>query len=337
MKNEKTNKDILITIIVPVYNVEKYLKKCIDSIITQTYDNLEIILVDDGSTDSSGNICDEYKTNDSRIKVIHKINAGLSSARNAALEIATGELIGFVDSDDYIDPMMYEKLIKNMNKYHSDIAVCDFVFNGIKDSHSEKYKTHEFVSVGKEKFVNTQNDYSKISIVAWNKLYKRELFKYIKYPEGKLFEDRFIICDLYDKANSVSYIIEPLYNYLVRNGSIMQTISLKRLDWIDAFNKNISFYNDKGYLELAYNDTIKKCDVIIINLAKLKEKKIINKSNKEKIELYYYDLVNSSKEIKWKDANKHIRLFKLFGMNYIRFRVFEIRVWKVIKKVLRKK
>lgn len=119
-------KEDLISIIVPVYKVENYLSKCLDSMICQTYKNIEIILVDDGSPDNSGKICDDYAKKDSRIKVIHKENGGLSDARNAGLKIATGKYIGFVDSDDYISVEMYEKLYNQAKKEDADIACCNY-------------------------------------------------------------------------------------------------------------------------------------------------------------------------------------------------------------------
>ena len=160
MKEEK-----LISVIIPVYNVEKYLRRCIDSVINQTYKNLEIIIVDDGSTDNSSNICDEYTNKDSRVKVVHKENGGLSSARNVGIELAKGDLIAFVDSDDYIELEMYEKLKENMDKYDSDIAICQYY-------NSFKYSIKRQIGVEEEKIYEGKDMFfhmDEIKAIAWNK------------------------------------------------------------------------------------------------------------------------------------------------------------------------
>ena len=165
----------LISVIVPVYNVEKYLEKCVSSIVNQTYKNLEIMLVDDGSTDSSGKMCDEFAKKDDRIKVIHKPNGGLSDARNSALKIAKGDYIGFVDSDDYIADDMFETLCDLMEDNNSDISIVSFyeIYNnkliGVRDSKELENMTK--LEAMKELLID-----SKIQSYAWNKLFKRELF-----------------------------------------------------------------------------------------------------------------------------------------------------------------
>ena len=181
----------VISIIVPVYKVEKQLNKCIESILNQTFKDYELILVDDGSPDNCGHICDEYEKKDSRIKVIHKKNGGLSDARNAGLDIALGKYIGFVDSDDIIHPQMYEKLYNCINKSNLDIVQCKF----------KRFKSIEEININISdselnfKEYNSQDaiidliDNNKINVNAWNKLYKRELFQNERYPKGKIHED----------------------------------------------------------------------------------------------------------------------------------------------------
>ncbi len=171
----------LISVIVPIYNVDNYLEKCIDSIINQSYKNLEIILIDDGSTDDCGIICDKYKKNDERIIVIHKKNEGLSSARNKGLDIAKGNLISFIDGDDYIEHNMLATLKKNMEKYESDISICccNHIKNNKKYNRFCNTSIKEFVSEGKCKYLNMYNEYSPLSNCVWNKLYKKEIFNYI--------------------------------------------------------------------------------------------------------------------------------------------------------------
>lgn len=215
------HQDVLISVIVPVYKVEQYLSKCIESILAQTYKNLEILLVDDGSPDGCGGICDEYAGKDSRIKVIHKKNGGLSSARNAALDIARGEYIGFVDSDDWIQPEMYEILFSAIQKYGADVACCGrYDVNGDTGEKTiglcpEKDECISALEMLGRVFVWDQCDSA-----AWDKLYHRDLFAQIRYPQGLINEDIAIFYKLMEKARTVALCDRPLYNYLHRANSI---------------------------------------------------------------------------------------------------------------------
>ena len=210
----------LISVIVPVYNVEEYVEKCVLSIINQTYKNLEIILVDDGSTDNSGKICDEIAIKDNRIKVIHKKNGGLSDARNVGIDIAKGDYLGFVDSDDYIDPDMYSILLNNMNLTFSDISTCGRVI-----VNNESYKIEYTDNITK---CLTNNEAIKDLFVennfvyhaAWDKLYKRELFDKIRFPVGRLFEDAAIMYRIFELAKKIVSTKKQLYYYVQRQGSI---------------------------------------------------------------------------------------------------------------------
>ena len=314
----------LISVIVPIYNVYDYLEKCINSIIHQTYSNLEIILIDDGSDDGCSLICDEYKKLDNRIKVIHKKNEGLSSARNTGLDIATGSLINFVDSDDYLELNMLEELKNNMDKYHSDISICDFYYIKNNRRREHNYLDREFIVDGKNKFVYLENEYGLLTIYAWNKLYKRELFNSIRYPKGKIYEDSYIICDLLDKAKAVSYLIKPLYNYVYRKNSIVNTFSLNHFDKITSSNRKITFYNKKEYYDLEKKELNKKHNIITYNLAKMKTYGI---DNKDTWNHYYNELVATSNSIKWKDSNKYTKRFKVLGKNYITFKSLEYYIY----------
>lgn len=244
-----------ISIIVPVYKVERQLDRCIKSILNQTFTNFELILVDDGSPDNCGKICDEYEKKDSRIKVIHKKNGGLSDARNAGLDIALGKYIGFVDSDDIIHPQMYEKLYNCINKSNLDIVQCKF----------KKFRNVEELSVnlsdGDSNFKEYNNqeaiidliDNNKINVNAWNKLYKRELFQNERYPKGKIHEDEFLTYKLIYNSSKVGYIDEELYYYYENNNGIMNGSNiLKRLDRIEALEERNSFFLKNGNKEL-YN------------------------------------------------------------------------------------
>lgn len=322
----------LISVIVPIYNVDKYLNKCIDSILEQTYRNLEIILVDDGSTDSCGAICDEYACSDKRIKVIHKINGGLSSARNAGLNICTGSLISFVDSDDYLETNMIEELWKNMHEFESDISICNYFRdnNRKKVINKELFDSETFVAEEDDKFLFLHKHYT-LTIHAWGKLYKRELFDGIRYPDGKIYEDAFIVCDLLDRARVVSYLMKPLYNYVYRENSIFHTFSVKHFDKIEAFNIKIGFFEKKGMTDYALIEKNKKCQNIFFFLVKMRVLKI----NDESIYLKYYtELVECSRSINWTDASKYVKRFKLFGRAYIYWRAVESKVYKWGKTVL---
>ncbi len=210
----------LISVIVPVYKVEPYLKKCVDSILAQTYLNLEIILVDDGSPDSCGAICDSYAAQDSRIQVIHKPNGGLSDARNAGLDIATGEYIGFVDSDDYIAPTMYAQLLDGLVSAQADMAVCQGVIvKEGEDAVFSQTSNQQILPAGTGSFAMIYN--RAFTVNAWNKLYHRDLFAGIRYPVGLLYEDLATTYLLTDRAKTVVCLDGKLYAYVQRGGSIM--------------------------------------------------------------------------------------------------------------------
>lgn len=232
IKNEELNN--LISIIVPVYKVEDYLEKCIESILNQTYKNIEIILVDDGSPDRCGKICDDYAIKDNRIKVIHKKNGGLSEARNYGINIASGEYILFIDSDDYIDKNMCEILIKEAKKNDSDIVICNYYNVKENDYFINK------MSITNNKILLTNLEMMKIfflkgyseTIIVWNKLYKKKLFytnENIRFPVGKLHEDIFTIYKLYYIANKIVVVNKPLYYYVQRKESIMGKFSEKNI------------------------------------------------------------------------------------------------------------
>ena len=212
----------VISVIVPVYNVENYIEKCIKSILNQTYSNLEIILIDDGSKDSSGKICDKYAKIDNRIKVIHKKNEGQSIARNVGLKIAKGKFIGFVDSDDYIDDNMFEKLYKAIIDNKADISVCDIMH--IKGKKNIKLEEHKLLEVYDRIGAIKQLLCNYITNYVYNKLYKREIWSKIKFPKGKLMEDMDVMYRLFEKANKIVCTNEAKYYYVWRNNSSIAKI-----------------------------------------------------------------------------------------------------------------
>mgnify|MGYP002574599501 FL=1 len=214
----------LISVIVPVYKVEKYLEKCIESIIKQTYTNLQIILVDDGSPDNCGKICDEYAKKDLRIEVIHKANGGLSDARNVGISKAKGRYIGFVDSDDYIKEDMYEILLNLIKKYDADVSICNLydVIDGNECIRNKENGIREYSRLDILKEVLLDKN---IQSYAWNKLYEKELFDEIKYPIGKKYEDIGTTFYLFEKCNKIVVTSEPEYYYLKRADSLVNNVT----------------------------------------------------------------------------------------------------------------
>lgn len=223
-----------ISIIVPVYNVEKYLSRCIDSVLSQKYHNLEIILVDDGSVDSSGKICDEYQQKDHRFTVIHKKNGGLSSARNSALDIVSGSYITFIDSDDWVSPEYITDLYELIIKFDADIAVCDenrFIENNGKIYYqgSPYKKISREVVQTPEEALDTYMKQILYDASACMKMYKRELFDNVRYPEGCVFEDIGTTYKLFCKAKRVAFTPKQMYYYFQRNGSILHSYNTDEL------------------------------------------------------------------------------------------------------------
>ena len=228
-----------ISVIIPIYKVEEYLDECIISVVSQTYLNLEIILVDDGSPDNCPQMCDEWARRDSRIKVIHKANGGLSDARNAGIGIASGEYIAFVDSDDFIKLDMFEKLHTALVKTGADIAAC-----GILTCEGEKqtaWGCRDTVGTPKQIYSLLYND-TAYPVAAWNKLYRRSCWETLRFPVGKTCEDAFTTYQLIHNAQRIVMIPEALYCYRIRPGSIMtSSFSLKKMDEEEAWRCNYQF------------------------------------------------------------------------------------------------
>ena len=246
-----------VSVIVPVYNVEKYLRECLDSVIAQTYQNMEIILVDDGSKDLSGKICDEYQRKDCRIQVIHKENQGLSLARKTGVNHAQGTYTVFVDSDDYVDQMFVETQVDEIEKAGADMVVTGFQM--IKEGRMRTAivpKKKETISgeemqerfLRQEQYVNSM----------WNKLYRTKILKEVEFPLKILFEDFAVIYKIIAKCKTVRLSTELLYCYRVRENSIMtQEFSLKKLDLLkncDEMKKYMERWYPNQYKLVAYCD-----------------------------------------------------------------------------------
>ncbi len=254
---EKEYMEYKISVIIPVYKVEKYLRRCVDSIINQTYRNLEIILIDDGSNDGCSAICDEYAIQDKRVKTIHKENGGLSSARNAGLENATGEIIALVDSDDYINSNMFSDMMKQFIENDADIVMCDYqyAYSDEADSKSNSSNNNPIVTIidGKSAQYQANESYERrvTFTVAWNKLYRKELFDGITYPEGRIHEDEARTHRLLYRAKKIAYIEYPYYYYFQRQDSIVgKKVTRVNLQLIDAYLDKLEFYREHNEYEL---------------------------------------------------------------------------------------
>ena len=238
-----------ISIIVPVYNVEKYLKRCIDSILNQSFTDFELILVDDGSTDNSGKIIDEYAIKDERIKVIHKENGGQGSARNRGLDIAKGNYIGFVDSDDWIHKDMYKCMYQIINEDSTDIVQ-------VGHNTVEKYTKDKRCNINDLNIICIDNIIEKFTdcnsfeilplIFPVNKLYRRELWKNLRFPEGKFAEDLRIIYKIYDITTKYKIIDYNFYNYYMSpNSSTRGEFNIKKLEDLEAWEEMFQFFKNK--------------------------------------------------------------------------------------------
>lgn len=227
----------LVSIIVPVFRVEEYLKRCIESMINQTYKNIEIILVDDGSDDNCPKICDEYSKKDQRITVIHKQNGGLSDARNFGIKKSKGEYITFVDSDDTIEPDYIECLLNTLIKNNADISICGYMVKYDNGKNIPNANGKKLVLNSKETLENMlyQEDFN---VASWAKLYKRNLFDKIEFPVGKIHEDAFTTYKLVLKSKTIACDLKPLYNYMIRSNSILTgKFSEKKLLVVDAYDE----------------------------------------------------------------------------------------------------
>ena len=250
----------MVSVIVPIYKVERYLDRCVESLLAQTVKDLEIILVDDGSPDACPQMCDAWAERHQNIRVVHKPNGGLSSARNAGVEVASGDYIGFVDSDDYILPDMYECLLHAIQTTGADMAICGYQYvdqatNEVDPIETGKSTLTDEVLNRKEaceKLVASRPGCS-FYVTAWNKLYKKKLFDNCCFPEGKLHEDEYSVHRFFGQCEKIAVIAKPLYMYIQRSGSIMSAgVSLRSLDAVDALLDRYAFFREEGCTDLAY-------------------------------------------------------------------------------------
>lgn len=250
----------VISVIVPVFKVEKYLDNCIESVVNQTYKNLEIILVDDGSPDNCPAICDKWSEKDDRIKVIHKKNEGVSSARNAGLDVSEGSFIGFVDGDDIIYEDFYETLLDEALKNDADISACAFSY--LNDKYGIYKKSLPYIKLSRQytsaELLNEYFDSCKGEWVSFcNKIIRSNLFDGLRFPEGRVFEDWALAPMVYYNAKKICFIPECKYGYVVHEGSTVRTHRIKTFaDCVSADYDHFFFFNSKGITE--YNDRIRR-------------------------------------------------------------------------------
>ncbi|MCL2024064.1 MAG: glycosyltransferase [Oscillospiraceae bacterium] len=253
----------LISVIVPVYNVESYLGKCLDSIVEQSYQNLQIILVDDGATDSSGQICDEYAARDGRIQVIHKPNGGLSSARNAGLDSARGQFIAFVDSDDFIARDMYEQLHRAAVENNADIAVCAYYHYNEKQG-SIREIPHK-LDAPFNKSLDEDSAALTLAPYAWNKLYRRESFPNFYFPESLVYEDIATVYPLMSRAKKITIVDKPLYYYLISRENSIKDGDQNNLQMLDALSRCNEYFQNTGQFD-ALEDALRAANLHHIKL-----------------------------------------------------------------------
>lgn len=321
----------LISIIVPVYNVKNYLKTCLNSLIKQTYDNIEIIIVDDGSTDESGLICDQYAADKKNIRVIHKSNGGLSDARNEGLRNANGDYVVFVDSDDYVDNTFIEILKKGFIDNTIDISCCAYLrFNDGTTPIKKEKNNKNFILSNTEciKYCYTKEGRN-IDIVAWNKMYKKSLFfkNEITYPKGKYFEDLYTTYKLFFYSNNININTSQLYFYRQRTGSIMST-AMTKINYdnmLEGLKDSLYFYKENKIVDLmslAYSMYSRMIIKTYYNSKKIKDKN----SKKQAQNILFNDYKIIYKEFK-KITNVGFIKTIVFGL----FRFFPNIISQIIK------
>lgn len=317
-----------LSIIVPVYNVKEYLEKCIDSILNQSFKNFELILVDDGSTDGSEIICDEYALKDDRIKVIHKENGGQSSARNMGLDIAIGKYIGFVDSDDWIEIDMYEILYELITSSQKDIANVGIKFLYL--DYSRSYSNHEKKILTKQESLEYLLKYDTFGDYMVVNLFKVDLIKKFRFKEGIHYEDIDLMYKIIDQSNGLVTIGAPKYNYLQREGSTIykyiNKISLDRYYVLDQRIKFIKKKYPKVYKRFGVKLRKELIDMVFIYIKHILEnnKKSINNNLS-----FIFSILNNYfyENLKTKEFSLNIKiqliLLKLFPNIYIK--IFKIK------------
>lgn len=313
----------IVSVIVPVYNVEKYLERCVQSILLQSYINLEIILVNDGSTDNSLELCRKYKKKDKRIMVIDKTNGGLSDARNAGLEVATGEYVCFIDSDDFIESTMIEKMVAQAELDQADICVCDMEY--LYDDGNKSFASGGDFSKAS---VKENPALIRINNSACNKLFKTSMFMDVKFPVGKYYEDLATVPILLYKANLVTKVNEAFYIYYQRTGSIAHTANKKIFEIYDAIEDCIDYVQKHGnetsiINELKHQFVIHGLDLTTLRIKDFDDKILIPEYLLENMEILRQHYPNYQKDIYYKKYPWKKKL------------IFKLLEWKKVQLVMR--
>lgn len=305
----------LISVITPVYNVEKYLCRCVDSIINQTYKNLEIILVDDGSTDNSGKICDEYAVKDLRIKVIHKENGGAAASRNCGLDVAKGKYIAFVDSDDYVEERFVESLHTLITDSNADIAQCSYCETYSDSANFLTSGTDVCIKSCQEMIDDLYCDGERhiATAVLWTKIYKREIFDELRLPEGIMYEDEAIMPQILYSADRIAVSEnDKLYAYFMSENSVMRTaFSEKKLDYITALEHRIKFYKKTG-MERFINQDVMKLMLKCLVFSQQTDDKKLKKKLVKKSHGYYKYVIRTKMTLKSKIKFTLYRIHPVF-------------------------
>ena len=291
--NEKNTKKPLISVIIPIFNTDKYLNECAESVLNQTYTNIEVFLIDDGSTDNSPSICDGFAKKDDRVHVIHKQNGGQSSARNVGLNQASGDYISFIDSDDWVKPDMYSTLINQIQLYDADIAVCSQYFYMGGNFTTSSICTDDTLAFSKKEefYASLIGPKPSLRFELWNKLIKREIISEIRFKEGQVYEELFFDRMIFSRANIVVYVDKPLYVYRQsrpgNTNSIFKKNRLVKFQELDTFIRELQLIgNDdvvKKYQNYAADSAIHIYTLAFKHGADNESKKIIV----ENFEKYY--------------------------------------------------
>lgn len=293
-----------VSIVVPIYNVDKYLPRCLNSLIRQTYTNLEIILVDDGSIDNCSNICDDYAKSDNRIIVIHKKNGGLSDARNVGFTKSCGEYVCFVDSDDFVDPNYVKCLLDICLGYACDIAICEFCTTSKNEFSVLNEKIQLQIYSGIDMISELYGDLYLNTVVAWNKMYKREIIIGIKYPENLFYEDEATTCQFLFRAKRVGLCNQKLYFYFIRENSITNSMlsEKKMTDKLVALKKRMNFLKSVQLMEYYSMDNLIYLKQISTNFSEAKN--ISNNNYQKKMKTLFRKEYYKADKSSWSLKNR---------------------------------
>ena len=298
--------NIFVSIIIPIYNSEKYIEKCVESVVRQSYKNIEIILVNDGSKDRSEEIINHYKDIDGRIIVVKKKNGGLSDARNAGIKVARGKYLFFLDADDYIDDDCIEDLVVLAEKFKCEIAISDGIYE--KNGEEQVYANE---ALGGENKRLSSEEVFKVFLqhrgfvgspwTAWGKLYLKELFNGIEYPVGRLSEDLATTPKLILKANNIAYSCKKTYHYIIREGSLIHQKSIQMINDNYSYLKDLKELVNREYPELVFDMNVEYAWVaMLIGLTPQCDKKNILKVIREDVKKHRMYFMKSGRKLKYK-------------------------------------